>query len=189
MNAAAEQVDDVVEAGDADSDQAPFVEAGQRQRPEPEYTLGGEVVDGERRRHLRGRTLRVNAIDEVGHQSGKPVVEVDDIGRELQRRQHLEQGPREVNRAGVVIPEPVDAVAVVKLRTVDEVDDYVPEPAFEYGRRHRLRAERDRELMNDRLQVVLANVDLAVSRHHDAHVVAQAAQLFRQRGGDVGHAA
>src|SRR5207245_4707125 len=71
----------------------------------------------------------------------------------------------------------------------DEVTDHIPEPAFEDGRRHRLRAQRDREVVYYSLQVVLADVDLSVSRHHDAHVVTQAAQLLRQRGGDVGHAA
>src|SRR6266704_3700274 len=44
------------------------------------------------------------------------------------------------------------------------------------------------EVVDDRLQVVPADVDLAVSRQDDAHVVAQPAQLLRQRGGDVRNA-
>ena len=189
VNAAAEHVDDVVEAGDADADQTPFVQAGQRERAEAEDSLGREVVDGEGGGDLRGGALRIYAVDQVGHERREPVVDVDDVGRELQGRQHLEQRAREVDRPGVVVAEAVDAVAVVKLRAVDEVNDHVPEPAFEDGRRHRLRAQRDREVVYYSLQVVLADVDLSVSRHHDAHVVTQAAQLLRQRGGDVGHAA
>src|SRR6266849_6765398 len=48
MDPATEHVDDVVEAGDADPDQAPFIEAGERQSAESEHSLGREVVDRER---------------------------------------------------------------------------------------------------------------------------------------------
>src|SRR5438445_8220084 len=91
VDAPAEDVDDVVEARDANADQAPLVEAGKRQRAETEYALGGEVVDGQGGRYLGGRSLGVDAIDQVRHQGGIPVVDVDDVGGEVQRRQHLEQ--------------------------------------------------------------------------------------------------
>src|SRR5207245_3687519 len=112
----------------------------------------------------RGGARRIHAVDQVRDQRGEPVVDVDDVGRELQGRQHLEQRPREVDGPGVVVAEAVDAVAVVKLRAVDEVNDHVPEPAFEDARRHRLRAQRDREVVYYSLQVVLADVDQSVSR-------------------------
>src|SRR5258707_13324202 len=84
VNAAAQHVDDVVEAGNADADQSPFVEAGEGQRPEPENALGGEVVDGERGGRLGGRAAGVDAFDGGGHQPPVPVAGGDYGGRKPQ---------------------------------------------------------------------------------------------------------
>jgi hypothetical protein len=113
VNSAAEHVDHVVQPRDADVNQAPLVESGQGQRTEPEHALRREVVDRQRGRNLGGRALGVDAIDQVGHQGRIPVVDVNHVWRELQRRQHLQQRPREVDRARIIVTESVHAVAVV----------------------------------------------------------------------------
>ncbi len=79
VDSATEHVDDVVETGNADPDQAPPIEAGQRERTESEDPLGREVVDGESRGDLGDRTVGVDTVDEVGHESGIPIVDLDHV--------------------------------------------------------------------------------------------------------------
>jgi hypothetical protein len=116
-------------------------------------------------------------------------MDLDHVWSELQRRQHLQHRPREIHGPGVVVAKPVHAFAVVQLRAVDEVDHHLSEAALEDGRGNHLRPQRHGQVADDRPETMLSDVDLTVSRHHRAHVVAQAAQLLGERGGHVGHAA
>ncbi len=174
VDAAPEHVHDVVEAGDAEADEPPFLQARQHQRPEPEHALRGQVVDRERRGDVLVGPARVHAVEQVRDQRAPPVVDVDDLGEELQRRQHLEHSAAEVDRARVIVAEPEHAVAVEQRRAVDEVHDELAKPSLEDGRRHHLRPQRHRQVAHHRLQAVPPDVDLAVARKDDTHVMAQA---------------
>src|SRR5579864_3210084 len=114
---------------------------------------------------------------------------MDDVGVEVERRNHLHDRATEVNRPRIVVAEPEHAVAVVERRAVDEVDRQLPEARLEDRRRQDLGAERHLEVRDDRAQSVAGDVHLAVARQHDPDVVAQTPQLLRERGRDVRHSA
>jgi hypothetical protein len=113
VDAARESVDHIVESGDAGTKQAPPLEARQLQCAEAEDALGSQVVDGESRGDLPDRTVGVDPLDQVRHQSRKRVVDMDHIREELQGRQHLQERSTEEDGSGVVVSKPVHAVAVV----------------------------------------------------------------------------
>ena len=190
VNAAAEDVDDVVEVWHADLQQAPGFKAGEVQRAGAEDTLKGEIVNGEDGRDPRHLgVLAVEHVEQVRHQRCMPVVDMDHVRDEAERSQHREQGAVEVDEARVVVAEAVDAVPVVELGAIDEVDRHLTHPALEDRAGDRLRPERHLQVLDHRLEVVHFRVDLPVERHHDADVLPQPAELFGKRRGDVGEAA
>ena len=178
MDAAPEHVDDVVEARDAHAHESPLLEPRQREGAEPVRALRREVVDRERGRHVGQRAVRVEPIEQVRDERGLPVVNVDHVGQELERPEHLQHRAREVDEARVVVSESVEPVAVVKLRAVDEVDRHVSGTALEDRRLHGLRAKRHLQPAHTRLQPKRRRVDPPVPREHSPHVVTEAAQLL-----------
>ena len=130
MNAAPKEVDHVIQPRDADPHQTPPLQTGQSQRTETVLPLRGEVVDREGRGHIGERAVAVKAVQQIGHKSGMPVVDVDHVRLEVQRAEHLEQRAAEIDEARVVVTEPVHAVAVIQRRTVDEVDRHLADAAF-----------------------------------------------------------
>src|SRR5690348_5373418 len=114
---------------------------------------------------------------------------VDDVREEVERRDHLHDGAAEVHRAGVVIPEPEHAVAVVERRAVDEVNGQLAQARLEDGRGQDLRAEGHLDVRGDRPQPVTVDVDLPVAWQHDADIVTETPQLLGERGRDVGYPA
>ena len=189
VDAAAQEVDDVVEARDAQPDQSPLLQARENQGAKTEHALRRQVVNGQGGRDLAVRIAVVDTVKHVGDQGRVPVVDVNHIGEEIQGGHHLEHGAAEVDRPRVVVPEAEHPVAVVELRAVDEIDDHLAEPAFEDGRRQLVAPQGHLEVGYDGSQAVAPNVDLPIAGQDDAHVVAQAAQLLGQGGGHVRHAA
>ena len=119
-----------------------------------------------------------------------PVVDVDHVGPEVERPQHLEGGPAEIDEARIVVPEAVHAVAAEELLVVDEVDRHLArDPSFEDIRVDRLVRERHPQVGDDSPQSVLLHVDAAVARHDNPHVVAHRLERLGQRTRNVGEAA
>ncbi len=72
-------------------DQAPLLEAREHKGAKAEDALCGKVVDGEVCRDLCVRAVRVHAVEQVRYERGEPIMDVDDVREEFQRRQHLQQ--------------------------------------------------------------------------------------------------
>ena len=146
-------------------------------------------MDREGRGHIGERAVAVKAVQQIGHKSGMPVVDVDHVRLEVQRAEHLEQRAAEIDEARVVVTESVHAVAVIQRRTVDEVDGHLADAAFIDGCLDRLRAQGHSESTHHRRQAVARDVYLPVAGQHRADVVTEPAQLFRQGRGHVGDSA
>ena len=172
MDSPPEHVDDVVQARDAEPDEPPLLQTGQHQCAESEHALRGEVVDRQRGGDVGVRLGVVHAVEKVRDQRPEPVVDMDDVGKEVQRGQHLQNRAAEVDGPRVVVAKSEHPVAVVQRRTVDEVHDHLAQPALEDRRRHQVGAQWHLEVGDDRPQLVAGDFDLAVPRQHDPHVVA-----------------
>ena len=191
VEAAAEQVDDVVQPGHAGLDQSPLLEVGEVQRAVAEHTLEGQVMDGQGGGDVGVQGIRgIETGQHVGNHRRMPVVDVDHIGLESDRAQHLERCPAEVDEARVVVPEPVHPLPTKELLVLDEIDRHiVPDAALEHVGVDRLMRQRHPEIGDDPPQAVFLHVDAAVAWHHHSDVVTHGAQRLGQRAGHVGQSA
>ena len=120
-------------------------------------------MNRQRRRDVAKRIAVVHAVQEVRDERPVPVVGVDDVGEEVQGRQHLEHGAAEIDRARVVIAKTKHAIAVVQRRAIHEIHDHLAQPALEDRRGHLVRAERHLEVAHDGPETIAADVDLPVA--------------------------
>ena len=153
-----------------------------------ERALVGEVVDREERARLREEAIPpVTRLEREREEGGLPVVAVDDVGREAHALAHLERGTRQHEEAQVLVGIcRVERRAMVDGRAVDEMNGRGARAlGDEDVDRVAVRAEADLDVAQELLDVRALRVDRLVERHERADVVPGAAQVGRQRCGDV----
>ena len=150
--------------------------------------LIGDVVDGED--GLDAVELVQMTIVQVQvhrHQSGLPVVAVDDVGGEVDVEQGLQHCAGEEGEALAVVVEAVEAAALEVILVVEEVVGHAVHFGLEQAAVLAAPAHRDRVVGN--VFQLIAELQVAIQRHDDAGVHAVLDQRFGQGAGHIGQTA
>ena len=150
--------------------------------------LIGDVVDGED--GLDAVELVQMTIVQVQvhrHQSGLPVVAVDDVGGEVDVEQGLQHCAGEEGEALAVVVEAVEAAALEVILVVEEVVGHTIDLSLEQAAVLAAPAHGHR-VVGDILQLV-AHFQVAVQRHDDAGIHAVLDQSLGQGACHVGQTA
>ena len=150
--------------------------------------LIGDVMDG--KDGLDTVELVQMAIVQVQvhrHQSGLPVVAVDDVGGEVDVKQGLQHGAGEEGEALAVVVEAVETAALEVILVVEEVVGHAVDLSLEQAAVLAAPAHRD-GVVGHIFQLV-AELQVAVQRHDDAGVHAVLDQSLGQRASHIGQTA
>jgi len=154
-----------------------------------ELALIGDVVDGQQRLHARLHPAGVLRFHQHGQHGRVPVVAVQDLGREVQPGQRLQDraGEKRVLLA-LGLAAAIDAVAEIKLVVHEVNDDAVEQQPLDADVLVPP-AEVDIKIRQVRDLRCVLFLDHAVVRRDDARVEAERGQTFRQRADNVRKAA
>ena len=150
--------------------------------------LIGNVVDGED--GLDAVELVQMTIVQVQvhrHQSGLPVVAVDDVGGKVDVEQGLQHCAGEEGEALAVVVEAVEAAALEVILVVEEVVGHTIDLSLEQAAVLAAPAHGDRVVGN--VFQLVAELQVAIQRHDDAGIHAVLDQRFGQGAGHIGQTA
>ena len=149
-----------------------------------------DIVDGEDAAgavQLRNTVLILQQVD--GHQSGLPVVAVDDIGSPVDLAGSLDDGAGEESVALAVIEVTVELETLEVVLVVHEVEGHTLALQTEQAAVGLAPAQSDVEVLDELHLAAPLLADALVQGQHDDDFVAFLSQSLRQRAGHVGQTA